>query len=286
MTDKPPRLLWGPDYLALPRPPQTWVVETLLPTGGFLQLFGDPKKGKSFGALQLALSISQAHPDCLGFPIHTSGPVAYLQLDTPSTLWADRVRTLVEDHSLTALALHDKDTCPHVPFDIRNTEHWRWLRDWLLLVNPVAVVIDTYREVFRGDENDSDIGQQVLTLLLAALYPAALILVHHTSRPKEGADHGMYGRGSSYVSGRSDCNIRVSTKQWKIQSRAAEDRVLSLIRTPTGLWALEHTTITAAHMDLIRQDPTLTSDRARARKLSSMTGAPFDRCHYMLRRGV
>lgn len=46
------KLLPGLGYLALPSSPETWLVEPLLPSGGAILVFGEPKVGKSFAGLQ------------------------------------------------------------------------------------------------------------------------------------------------------------------------------------------------------------------------------------------
>src|SRR3990167_6684502 len=83
------------DYLALPRNAENWLLRPLLPVGGSMILYGDPKVGKSYAALQLAVALTGDGPDeWLGFPTGQAGPVVYVHLDTPRSLWAERLEEL------------------------------------------------------------------------------------------------------------------------------------------------------------------------------------------------
>src|SRR5438874_371179 len=194
-------IVLGSDYLKLPRSPETWLVEGLLPVGGALLLFGDPKVGKSFAALQLACCLVSG-VEWLGFPIPQPQPVVYVQLDTPRTLWADRVQQLGSSgHPVDAVHFADRETLGTNPFDILDPEHFKLLTTSLASIRPGAVIIDTLRESHSGDENDSTEMQSVVAHLDAAVKPAALILISHArkSNPEMGYSLMNDSRGSNYV---------------------------------------------------------------------------------------
>lgn len=213
--------LWTPEYLALPRPNYIWHIRPLLPLSGVLQFIADAKIGKSYAALQFAHAFSSGAP-FLGFEVVHPGPVAYLQLDTPVSLWRGRLDKLATLLDLTRIVHHDKDTCPHMPFNILDPVHRTWLREWVGASGAALLIVDTYREAFRGDENDSDVGQRVMAALTQAITPASLLLIHHTAKPTPLSLSSQHGRGTSYLAGRVDGTIRLRAKRWDYTLREWE----------------------------------------------------------------
>jgi hypothetical protein len=59
------------------RPPMNWLVEGMVPARGTGQLFGPSGRGKTFNALDLALSVVNGLP-WLGQPVRHRGPVVYV----------------------------------------------------------------------------------------------------------------------------------------------------------------------------------------------------------------
>jgi len=216
----------GPDYLELKRDPDKWVIEQLLPVGGTTNLYGKPKSRKSFMALEMAAAVANQRSDWSGFKIRKTGPVAYLQADTPRGEWAERVEKLQRrGYDTSKLFFADLYTIPY-PFNILDTDHNLQLLEQVKTLDPVLVVIDTLREVFRGNENDSDIMRDVIGNLTAVSRPAAVLLLSHarkdsiTSRDDDLMDGN---RGSSYIPGRMDVIIKLG-KKMTLEGRATGHR--------------------------------------------------------------
>jgi len=217
------------DYLALPREPQPWVVDKLIPVGGLVNVFGKPKSGKSFLMLGVMEAIANGDDAWQGFAIKKPGPVAYLQVDTPREEWAARMLRL-QLSSLEGnnnIYISDMWMVPEFPFNILNPAGTElgWLKDNLARIQPVMVVVDTLREIHSGDENDSTTMRNVIANLVAACRPAAIVLVSHSRKDtimtSAGDDDLMdQQRGSSYVSGRMDVIIKVTTKRLTFKGRA------------------------------------------------------------------
>ena len=230
----------GAEYLKLPRNPETWLIEGLLPVSGSMLLFGDPKVGKSFAALQLAERVTQGG-EWLGFAVPRPSKVVYVQLDTPRGLWADRVQSLAElGHHVEDIHFADRETLETHPFDILNPEHFKLLQNSLLPIDPGVVIIDTLREAHSGDENDSTEMQDVIAHLEAAVKPAAMILVSHArkSNPEHGYDLMNDNRGSNYIVGRMDAICRFSNSSMRCTSRTMEEHSTKLERQEDGTWKL------------------------------------------------
>lgn len=280
-------ILSADEYLAQPRSPETWLIEPLLPTGGTMLLYGDPKVGKSYAAIQLALALSGACLDWFGFPVRNPGPVVYVQLDTPRSLWAERLDTLkAAGLPVERLFLADRETLKTWPFNILNDDHFVLLQAALLDINPLAVIIDTLRESHSGDENDSTAMQIVTSRLVAATHPAALVVVSHSRKPSEnGYDLINDNRGSSYATGAMDAICRFSKKGMHYVGRAIEEGSLKLSRNDDGTWGVSDVDITP-HIQAVLADPSLSSVKARAAQLALKTGKTEEACRSILRRRV
>ena len=235
-------------YQQLPKSPQKWIIEKLLPVGGLINIFGKPKTGKSFLALGMAQAIVNGEPDWEGYPIHTHGNVAYLQIDTPREEWSQRIgRLSFKEPQPHELFIADMWQVPQFPFDILDTQQTgvRWLKDQLADVRPVLTVIDTLREVHGGDENDSTVMRNVIAHLVAACRPSAILLLSHARKDSiltaNGDDDMMdQGRGSSYVAGRMDVIIKLTAKRMMFKGRATGQQVESVSQDPeTGLVVIE-----------------------------------------------
>lgn len=200
---------YTPDaYIGLKSGPDEWLVENFIPKGGSGIVWGSPKAGKSCLSLGLALALGNGEP-FLSFP-QASAKVLYIMLDNPRTSWRRKMEMLKEKGLLrpeTNIRFVDRESAPY-PFSITNEEHMQALRALVNAERPDLVVIDTLRESYRGDENDSDRLQQVMSTFSLACRPAALLYVHHGKKPPSDEAHAPSlmdsGRGSSYIPGAVD----------------------------------------------------------------------------------
>lgn len=247
------RFLRASDYVTLPRPTETWLVDSVLPAGGSMLLYGDPKVGKSFAALQLAASLASGG-DWLGFPVRRSCSVCYIQLDTPRSLWADRVGQLGSSGLATSdIWLADRETLEAWPFDILDSSHQILLYEALrsiekvdpgtgeLSPGPDVVIIDTLRESHRGDENDATDMQKVLSQWTSVVKPAALVLIAHGRKasPERGSSLINDNRGSNYIVGAVDCIAHMTSKGMEIGGRSIDEHFIHLERQGNGTWELQ-----------------------------------------------
>ncbi len=232
----------GPNYLALPRNSQKWLIQDLIPTGGLANLYGRPKTHKSFVALHMAAAISNPQIDAWqGFAVKQHGRVVYLQIDTPRTAWGERMVNLSERTAenggpvdFSEVYFADMQMVPTFPGSCLDPDQLKWLADELLRLQPILVIIDTLREAHNADENDSTamrnvIGQLVSTLLPLASKPGMLLLSHAkkvSAFAKAGGDDLMDdARGSSYVVGRMDNVIGLTEARMTWKGRMGADNV-------------------------------------------------------------
>lgn len=278
-------ILRGADYLALPRDPETFLVAPLLPEGGSLTIYGDPKVGKSYAAIQLAAALVSGK-EWLGFPVRRNGRVVYVQLDTPRSLWAQRLDELrSQGVDIERIHFADRESLGTWPFNILNPDHLSLLSRSLLNVAPIAVIIDTLKEAHQLPENDATEMQKVIAGLTNATLPAALILVHHGRKPNpEYPENIISGaRGSNYLPGKMDAMVHFSKKTMSFTGRAIEEGTLKLERMDNGFWEVAQAEVDANIQAILQQFPTA-SKREQARILASHTGRSEEACRALIRR--
>lgn len=239
--------------------------------------------GKSFLMLGITEAIANGDPDWEGFIIHKHGPVAYLQVDTPREEWANRATKIAARtfDAHTNIHISDMWMVPEFPFNILNPNgiNLRALKDHIERIKPVMVVIDTLREIHDGDENDSTVMRNVITALVAACRPAAIVLVSHSRKDgvmtASGDDDLMdQQRGSSYVSGRMDVIVKVSQKRLVYKGRATGQQTYPIRQDERGFIHVEREAddnFKAAHHRLIQANPGL-SDNAIAESIAREIG--------------
>jgi RecA-family ATPase len=208
------------EYLRLPHDSNTWLVKDLIPTSGAALIYGLPKGGKSWLAIQLACCIAGGDKDWLGFPVQTQGRVLYLQLDTPRSTWRLRFDSIVRERIKfddRLLCIADRESIDMFPFDIskESPDHMAYLASLVRPLQPVAVVVDTLRKAHSKDENNSTDMSNVISRLVAAVHPAALIIVSHSRKPniEAGDDLMSDHRGSGSVTGEMDCVLKMAKKK-------------------------------------------------------------------------
>jgi len=277
------------EYLTLKSEDESAIVSNLLPHSGALNIFGAPKAGKSYLALQLANAIGDPSIDnFLGFPIKAHGEVLYIQVDTPRNLWIDRVMALkARGQSFESVYFTDRQDCPEVTFDVNHPTHYAWLEGECKARPYLACIVDTLRETFDGDENDSNQMKRVVARLVKATAPAALILVSHSRKLGKDQPSGITQnqRGSSYVAGRMDALVEVDTGKLLANSRTLGETMIAVTQsTESGLFSLDEPHILVARQ-VVDSNPGL-SGREQAKLLQERLGGAkgIEACRSLLRR--
>lgn len=283
----------GPNYLALPRPDNVWVVQDFIPLGGSANLYGEPKAGKSFIALQLGIAVASGQPDWLGFPIHNHGPVLFLQMDTARNLWmAQYIEAAQADgQDISNIYFTDRDD-PEVPypFDMRRLGG-EWLKREVDKLKPVLVIVDVWREIFEGDENSSEVCAQVWAALTNACRGSSLLILSHEVKGGTTSDGKAIetplrkgARGSTFVAGKVDgiAKLKLDGK-FHYVSRSAQEAKIQLTRKPNGFWELDNTSVDAMTRRVV-SDMAGKSQLQMARELASLTGLSVEASRSKIRR--
>lgn len=230
------------DFINLPCDPETWLIRPIIPAGGRVNLYGQPKKArKSYLALGAAWAISTGQDDWLGFEVKQAGPVLYLQADTPHTLWRKRAMDIHSggyDMSNIWFA-----STLSVPYPFNMSEHEDILADLIAAVpnSPIMTIFDTTAALHTAEENNV----RDMTLFMHALdrvapKQAKLLVTHdrkgNTPPPgekqtqaedheKEGGDLMRGNRGSTAIAGAMDTVIKMTPKGYMYyQGRAVGEK--------------------------------------------------------------
>lgn len=236
-----------PSYLA-EGSPDIWLVQDMLPIGGLLNIYGGPKQGKTYAAMDLAMAVSDPNrTHWLIWKIVKHGPVWYLQIDTPRGLFQDRwVKLINVGHYVNGVAVADKEMVPY-PFNV-TADGGVALRKAVEENGgpPALLVVDTLRDAHGFDENESGIMRNVVAAFVDAMSPkgyepAAIVFLTHSKKVASGdfVDLMSGSRGSNYLAGRVDGVMRFQGGIITAQSRSIEEVSLKdCERNKQGLWVL------------------------------------------------
>ena len=210
-------------------PEQRWLIEDLWAAEAVGIVGGEPKCGKSFLALDVAVAVASGAPCLRRFRPARTGRV--LLFAAEDALHVVRAR-LVGIAQAAGVAFDTLDiqviTAPTVRLDL--PEDQQRLRETVALLRPTLLVLDPFVRLHRIDENAAAEVAPVLAYLreLGRHFHTAVLLVHHA---RKGAGHARAGqalRGSSELHAWGDSNLylrrRGDTLCLAIEHRAAPSR--------------------------------------------------------------
>lgn len=177
-------------------PPPTWLLSNLLVAGSLAVLYGPPGVGKSFLALDFALSISTG---CEGVAEPNGcGPVVYVAAEGFGGL-IHRVAAWEQAHSRDAADIYFLPEVVNLSDKADTDELIASVR--ALPTPPLLIVIDTMARCLSGDENSAkDVGQFVTMVdAIRSAFKCAVLVVHHGTKSKAQTE-----RGSSALRGAAD----------------------------------------------------------------------------------
>ncbi len=179
--------------------PPKWLIHGLIPREGIGQIYGASGCGKTYFALDLALSVANEEVrQWFGRDIRRHGGVFYVALEGVWNL-QNRVQAWLQGHPGTndadlytfeeeSLDLTNGESCLELMSDITNVD--KLYRP----VTPSLVVIDTQRLAMSGDEDTTQATAMMKNLItISKELDVCVVLVHH-----EGYDE-THARGSTVV---------------------------------------------------------------------------------------
>lgn len=185
-----------------------WLIETLWAERAVGVLGGEPKLGKSWVALDAAVSVASGTPCLRRFPVPCAGPVLLYAAEDALHVVRQRLDSIAAaaDVALAGLPLH-VITAPSVRLDVAQDRER--LRETVAAIAPRLLVLDPFVCMHQIDENQVGEVAPLLAYLreLEREFGVAVMLVHHARKGGSGARAGQALRGSSHLHAWGDSNL-------------------------------------------------------------------------------
>ena len=198
--------------------PPSWLIEDIIPQGGFVVFYGDAALGKTFVALDWAISISRGVP----WNGHqtTQGQVLYIAAEGGFG-FGPRVKAWKINHELTG----NSDVLFIMEAVLfRNDAQYALFRDTMKAASLELklIVIDTFARSFAGYDESSakDVSEFICVLdRVRKDTGAAILLIHHV-----GKNIGRQERGSSALRGAADTMIHLKKSYSALSLECAKQK--------------------------------------------------------------
>jgi RecA-family ATPase len=241
---------------------QAWLIEGLWSDQAVGIIGGEPKCGKSFLALDLAVAVASGTPCLRRFPACQCGTVLLFAAEDAPHIVRQRLEGIacaagVDFQNLDVEVI----TVPTLRLD--RHDHQQALEATIARIKPKLLVLDPLVRLHCIDEN---VAAEVAPLLaylrnLQRHYHTAVALVHHARKGAANERGGQALRGSSELHAWGDSNLylrRVGEQlQLSIEHRAAQgaDRLQLALRADTPALALEVIEVPAELRDQSANQP-------------------------------
>ena len=182
------------------RPPEDrWLIRPLWTRAAAGVLAGHPKTGKTFFALDMAVSVASNTPCLDRFSVADPGPALVYLAEDELALVRQRIEALCLHRELDIDGL-DLHVIAEPVLRLDNAPDQTRLVEALERIRPRLLLIDPLIRVHSKDENRSDEMSGLLSFFraLQRRFDCAVILVHHSAK-KERARPGQTLRGSSDI---------------------------------------------------------------------------------------
>lgn len=173
-----------------------WLVETLWPRAGVGIIGGAPKCGKSWLALDLAVSVASGTACLDTFPVAAPGSVLLYMAEDAASVVKQRLAGICSHRGLDLAALPiGVITAPSLRLDLPRDQSR--LLETVGRHAPRLLLLDPFVRLHRVNENHAQDVSAVLGYLreLQRAHDLALVVVHHT-RKNGGSSGGQSLRGS------------------------------------------------------------------------------------------
>jgi len=172
-------------FVHLPLPKVPYYLKDWLPKQGRLEIYGQPKVGKSYLCMQLARAIGEGE-SFLGIPTNV-GRVLYVQSELGAEVLQSRFRATGKTYSGVYVG-----TTFSMKLDTKAGQGI--LTRAMEAVLPSVVILDPLYTMMDGDENEAKDMREVTSFLddLIEWFSCSVVLIHHA-----GKDLSKGGRGSN-----------------------------------------------------------------------------------------
>lgn len=171
--------------LAEPDTDPQWLISPILPAQGITLLHGRFSLGKSPLTWKIAQCVSDGTP-FFRLPVETTGPVLYLEIDTPERQVKPRLRLM----DTVAKQVYMANGYPRLNLMTNSSAEVIELMRAYQDIKPVLVIVNTLRKVHDFDQNVAETPNLVYSNLLSRFPDSALMIVHHDRKSSQTEDFG------------------------------------------------------------------------------------------------
>lgn len=248
--------------------PRRWLIRGLWPALDYGVIGAEPKTGKTWHSIELAVAVAGGVPWLHAFPVDTPGPVLLFIGEGGEGNIVRRVRAACRAYNVDPrdVALHVCARAPHLNTD----QHRREMREAIEAIRPVLVIIDPFYLAAKGAQAAELFSMGELLERAQHMCQdngAALIVVHHLNRKAQGpptarlSGAGPAEWGRVLIAGevrerRTDRDTRATTvtTRWSVAGGEVPDQTIDVVRTvwsddPDDLDAPLHLTVEADRID-------------------------------------
>lgn len=205
-------------------PPQRWLVESLWTQQAVGIVCAQPKSGKSWLALDFAVSVASGTPVLDRFAVPDPGPVLVFPAEDAVTVVRDRLAGIcrhrdVDFDTLDVWLIDSSVLRLDVPGDCESLE------ETVAEYQPRLLILDPLIRLHQSDENSATEIAKILSFLrhVQRKYATAIMLIHHARKAGTG-DPGLGLRGSTELRAWSDTNLYIRHRRGQelvVEHRAA-----------------------------------------------------------------
>ncbi len=180
-----------------------WLIEGLWMDQAVGILGGQPKAGKTWLALEMAVSVASGAPCLAAFPVHCRGTVLFYAAEDNSTALRARIETIAHSRGVDFPSLDLRIiTASSLRLDLPHDQNR--LEATVALHRPVLLVLDPLVRIHMADEN---VSSQMAALLgyfrsLQRKTATAIAITHHSRKnysPGVGAGYNLRGSSDLYA---------------------------------------------------------------------------------------
>jgi len=175
-----------------------WLIDGLWLDRGVGFIGAQPKCGKSFLALDMAVAVSSGTPCLRHYTVPRTGSVVLFAAEDDLCDVRSRLDGIcrASKTSLDKLAIH-VITVPVLRIDLEQQQ--RQLKETLKHLQPKLLILDPFVRLHRSNENDSGEIAQILAFLreLNRLFMTSIVVVHHAKKKSANERTGQALRGTS-----------------------------------------------------------------------------------------
>jgi len=189
-------------------PEQRWLVDQLWADQAVGIIGGEPKCGKSFLALDLAVGVAAGVAVLRRFDVPQRGPVLVFPAEDAAHIVRDRLIGIARaaDTDFQHLDIHLIDV-PYLRLDQLTAQ--QRLQETVERIRPRLLILDPFVRLHRIDENAAAEVAPILAFLrqLQRSFGTAVVLVHHARKGAARVRGGQALRGSSELHAWGDSNL-------------------------------------------------------------------------------